>query len=301
MKGIKGITVTRQNMPDYRGLILVSSKLLLGIFKRVVCIVLALSLTNCSSPSKPSYQVNTLQKLSYLWIEQADKERQLENYLQAIELYQRGVNYARKRHDLRLASITMLKMAMSYLAIDNLKQAQVLVDEVKKVNQISKLNISIAITNVEAHLLLARDDHEAAIAKWSGLLVSEKLKQEQYIYYQLKIWNVAPDRIDSNLLKEMLESLKAKKQQGKLNNIEVLSYLYLSDLKWTMNKLIGTDGNRENLVSQKISAYLNHFAELEQTAKLKKIYRLAIDYYSSRNMSLEVSHYANLLEKLSAI
>jgi hypothetical protein len=269
------------------------------VLKVITITLFYAALMGCSSPAKPSYQSNTLQKISFLWIEQGDKARQLENYTQAIALYQRGITYARKRHDLRLVAITQLKMAMSYVADEKINEAQKLVDEVKQMSLVSELDIGIAIANVDAHLSQAKGAYDAAILIWKMLLDSQQLTQEQQFYYQLKIWNATPESIDKMVLKEMLLQLESKKQQGTLNNIEILSYFYISDLKWAMSNKNGDAANRAIEVSNKIAANLTHFAELEQTAKIKKIYRLAIDYYSNNNMELQKHFYQNLLNKLN--
>jgi tetratricopeptide (TPR) repeat protein len=283
-----------------------------SLLKWCFYIVFSVAFVGCSTPAKKSYKNNTIEKLSYTWIKQGDKERQSENYRQAITFYNRGVNYARQRHDIRLASITMLKIAMSYLAMEQWDLAQKFVDEVKVLSQVQNFDIKIALANVEAHLFNAKGENGSAIALWTDLLDSHQLSQEQQFYYQLKIWNAASKHDNKTQLRTMLEILSAKKQQGTLNNIEILSYLYLIDLQWAMdrkNHPVATENEvtenevtenevTENEVTEKINAALIHFSELEQTAKLKKIYQLAVRYYSGQNISSQVAFYQNLLEKL---
>ena len=126
-------------------------------------------LSGCSSAPEKVYQVSNYEQASSELSKLADRKRQLQEYDEALELYLKAEEFALKRNDQRKIGISKLKRALIYIILDDDQQAEMLIAEVEKANQVEKLNLEQAVTFIRAKSLLKQGDKPRALALSSQL------------------------------------------------------------------------------------------------------------------------------------
>jgi tetratricopeptide (TPR) repeat protein len=239
--------------------------------------------------------VNTYQQISVSLMAQADTKRQLEQYTQAIALYEQARLYALKRFDKNLIALAQLKTAAIYIQTNELDKATRLITEVEQMQQFDHLDMAKAIKYIRAKLALSTGYNEQAIA-WLGELESSFAPMsEKNIYYRIVRWSYAPQQVDyaaveSDML--ALDDLLASKQ---LQNIEIYSFVLFAQLKW----LAATDD--EASFSVVLNKNLSHFSSLELTNKIAACYQLGSDFYRAIGQTAKADHYLSQVKKLNNI
>ena len=246
--------------------------------KVLLSIALVTLISGCSSAPEKQYEVRTYQRMSYSWMALADRKRQQEEYVQALELYQRALKYAQKRNDLFNIGISKLKSAAIYITLKQFERADELIRQVTQTDEYEPVDLGNPIKFIRAKLLHAQGNTVKAVELLKQLEASYLEDVERNIYYRLVRWSYDNSSVSMATIEADLVVLDTLVAEHKLNNIEIYSFALYQHAKWLAEQ---RDSAAETAINQAIS----HFSTLELTAKIKDCYQLAVDYYQAVGQS----------------
>ena len=253
------------------------------MIKVVYSLFLLVILVSCSSKPQKSYDVTTLQTISYALLDLADRKRQMEQYEQALMLYRETESYAFKRNDRVTAGLSQLKRAAIHIQLEQLQQAEQLIADVQKTVKFEAVPLDNAVKLIQARLAKAKGETELA-----GQLLAEledlfKEDLEKRSYYRIVAWNYQPDKFELASIGKSVDELTGLKKQRKLNNIEIYSYAIYHYARFL--------AEQNNVLAETyLPIAIEHFSEIELSNKIQSCYELAAGYYA-RTAQLEKAEY----------
>lgn len=258
-------------------------------------LLIVLLLIGCSSIPKKDYRVNNYDQASLDFIKLADRKRQQESYSDAIELYLKAEVLALKGNKQKTIGISKLKRALIDLVQNNLQSAQTLISEVEESNQIEGLGLSQPINFVKSKVLIAAGDKDGAFILLTNLENQHQFNIEKHAYYKFVRWSYDYQQIEPSSVQKIIDSLTIRYQEGNLNNIEILSFVYMEHARWAMNHSKLEQG--EKIIQQSI----DHFSLLELSPKIAKSFKFASVFYSRHNKLVKSEYYLTAYQKLMAV
>ena len=251
-----------------------------------------LVIAGCSSTPDKSYRVTNFKQASIDFTKLADRKRQQEEYEDAIELYLTAEEYALKSNDQQKIGINKLKRALIYIILDNNQTAETLVREVEQANLIEQLELTQAITFINAKLLLIRGDKAQAFVLISNLETFYQSDAERRAYYRLMRWSYDYQQLDLASVRVIIEMLADRFDAKILNNIEILSFAYFEHARWAVVYANLEQG--QTIIEQSI----NHFSLLELTPKIAKSLKFAADFYERHGLAAKSDYYLAAYQRL---
>ncbi len=246
----------------------------------------------CASSPEKSYQVDDFKQASIDYIKLADRKRQQEEYLDALELYNTAEKYALKRNDQWQIGISKLKRALVHITLNNNLNAETLVEEVVQANRIEKLDLAQAIDFVQAKLLLSKGSQAQAFERLSRLEEFYQSDAERRAYYRLMRWSHDYQQLEEAAVQKIVEMLSARYDEKQLNNIEILSFAYFELARWAVHNASLEQGQ------EIIDRSIKHFSTLELTPKITKSLKFAADFYLRHGLSAKSDYYRSTHQRL---
>lgn len=264
------------------------------MIKHLIGIVLGLSLAGCSSPPKKSYDVTTIQSVSYSLMELADHKRQLQEFDKALDLYLEAERYATMRNDKYLVGLSKLKRAGISIKNAKLNEADALIKQVSQMEQYEQVGLSNAIKYLQAQLAHEQDDSQTAFQLLNELSLYYKDDNEKLIYYNTVRWVYGDPAVQLTQVQQGLQTLESLKKEAKLNNIEILSYALFQLAKHTAQS---GDETSDSVLLKSIS----HFSNLEMSNKVSQSYTLAAQFYARHGNQAKADYYQQQASNITAL
>lgn len=255
-------------------------------------IILLMIVSGCSSAPEKVYQIDQYSQASIDYMKSADRKRQQENYDEALELYMTAENYAMRRNDQLTIGISKLKRAQINITLENLTEAETLINSVEQANQIEDLNLTPSVTFIRAKLLIKKGQKSEALELISQLEIYYKSDLERHAYYQLLRWSYDYRQFETETIFSHVETLKTRFKNKTLNNIEILSFAHIEYARWAADY---ADLNQGQVI---IENAIGHFSLLELTPKIARTLQFAGIFYSRQNLPEKASYYQNLYQQL---
>jgi hypothetical protein len=251
-------------------------------------------MVGCSSKPEKIYQVENLQQASNSFMKLADRKRQQEEFKEATELYLRAEQYAVKRNNQLQVGISKLKRALINITLNNDQAAEKLIQQVELANRIEKLELTQPINFVHAKLLLNKGNNNQAFELLRNLEIHFQSDIERNAYYQLMRWSHDYQQLDITSIASLIGVLKARFDSKDLHNIEILSFAYLEHARWAVDNANLEQG--ELILEQAIE----HFSQLELTAKIAKVLKYSADFYQRHGLDVKSDYYLAAFNRLKS-
>lgn len=255
-------------------------------------VILLMIVSGCSSAPEKVYQVDQYSQASVDYMKSADRKRQQELYAEALELYLTAENYAMKRNDQLTIGISKLKRAQINITLENLAEAETLINSVEQANQIEDLDLTPSVTFIRAKLLINKGKKLEALGLIAQLETYYKSDLERYAYYQLLRWSYDYQQFEMETIRSHVEMLKTRFKNKTLNNIEILSFAHIEYARWAVDYADLSQGQAI------IENAIEHFSLLELTPKIARTLQFAANFYSRHNLPGKAGYYQNLYQKL---
>jgi len=253
---------------------------------------LLMIISGCSSTPEKIYQIDQYSQASIDYMKLADRKRQLEIYDEALELYLTAESYAMRRNDQLTIGISKLKRAQINITLENLAEAEKLINSVEQANQIEGLNLTPSVTFIRAKLLIKKGQKSKALKLISQLETFYQSDPERHAYYQLLRWSYDYQQFKTATIRSDVEMLKTRFKNKTLNNIEILSFAHIEYARWAADY---ADLNQGRDI---IESAIEHFSLLELTPKIARTLQFAANFYSRLHLPDKASYYQNLYQQL---
>lgn len=239
---------------------------------RPVAFLLIGLLSACSSLPPVEYEVSTYQKISHSRLALADRNRQMEQYQQALDLYKQAETYAQKRNDKLTLGISRLKRAAIHIELKQQADALALINQVEKIQQYEAVGLNNPLMFIRAKLAYGEGDVDGAVILLAELEQTYIEQPERNIYYRMVRWVYQPDSVALAVIQQDVTTLGKLVAGHELSNIEIYSYALFNYAKWL-------GGQGDELAEAAIAKAIGHFSQLELTPKIRDCYQLGADYY----------------------